>query len=176
MSANVSLIEIFAVVSMSTLLSLGGGNGALTVIQDRWVNAKLLDPSLFAWALALGYLSPGPKAGFLSGIGYFMAGVPGAFAAIAGIVLPTCIGSAGMTYAYNKLEPVIKRITVPASFVVAGMIAAAAWQTAAPMHLKPLEMGAVAIVAVLVGWRNLEPYVVVLGAALGGLAWWLIGY
>jgi chromate transporter len=176
MSANASLFEIFAIVSMSTIFSLGGGNGALTVIQDRWVTTKMLDPSLFAWALALGYLSPGPKAGFLSGIGYFMAGVPGACAAIAGIIVPTCIGSAGMTYAYNKLEPVIKRVTVPASFVVAGMIAAAAWQTAAPMHLKPVEIGAVAGVALLVGWRNLEPYIVVLGAAAAGIAWWLIGY
>ena len=176
MIAHASLAEIFTVVSLSTIFSLGGGNGALTVIQDRWVSTGVLDPSLFAWALALGYLSPGPKAGFLSGVGYFMAGVPGACAAIAGIILPTCIGAAGVTYGYNKLEPIIKRITLPASFVVAGMIAVAAWHTAVPMALKPMELGAVAVVAVLVGWRNLEPYIVVLGAAVAGLAWWLIGY
>jgi chromate transporter len=175
MSSHASLIEIFVVVSLSTIFSLGGGNGAMTVIQDRWVSAGVLDPSLFAWALALGYLSPGPKAGFLSGIGYFMAGVPGACAAIAGIILPTCLGAAGVTYGYKKFEPIIKRITLPASFVVAGMIAAAAWHTAVPMHLTAFEIGAVVLVAVLVGWRDLEAWIVVLGAAAAGIGWWLLG-
>lgn len=174
MTSHASLIEVFVVVMLSTIFSFGGGNGPVTVIQDRWVTTGVLDPSLFAWALALGYLSPGPKAGFLSGIGYFVAGIPGACMAIAGIILPTCMGAAGMTYGYNKVEPIIKRVTLPASFVVAGMIAAAAWHTAVPMKLTPVEVGAVVVVAVLVGWRNVEAYVVVLGAAAAGVAWWLL--
>ena len=173
---QIGVIEIFLVVSISTLFSIGGGNGALTVLQDQWVGKGLLDPGLFAWAIALGYLSPGPKAGFLSGVGYFMAGVPGAVAAIAGIVAPTCFGAAGVSYAYKKLKPVIKRISLPAGFVVAGMIAAAAWDTALPMKLSRLEIGATAAVALLVGWRNVEAYVIVLGAAAVGVAWWWLGF
>lgn len=174
MAGSVSLFEIMTVILLSSLFSLGGGNGPVAVIQDRWVGKGLLDPGLFAWALALGYLSPGPKAGFLSGIGYYMYGVPGAVAAIIGILIPTCIGAAGVSYGYQKLEPVIKAISLPAGFVIAGMIAAAAWDMVSPMKLNAVEIGAVAVVAVLVAWRNLEPYIIVLGAAAAGLLWWFI--
>jgi chromate transporter len=168
------LLEIFLVVLISSLFSVGGGNGPTAVIQDRWVGHGVLDPALFSWALALGYLSPGPKAGFLAGIGYYMAGVPGALVAIGGIALPTLAGSAAVSYAYRTLEPVIRRIALPASFVVAGMIAAAAWDMALPMHMSYPEIAAVAAVALLVGVFNLDAVIVVLGAAAGGFGWWLM--
>jgi chromate transporter len=171
---SVGVVEIIIVILLSSLFSIGGGNGPIAVIQDHWVTPGLLDPALFAWAIALGHLSPGPKAGFLSGIGYYVYGLPGALAAVVGIVIPTCIGASAVSYGYRQLEPVIKRIALPAGFVVAGMIAAAAWNLVAPMALTGLEMGAVAIVAVLVAWRNLEPVVVVLGSAAAGFAWWLV--
>ena len=82
---KVGLFEVFLVTALSSLFSIGGGNGPAAVIQDRWVGTGALDPGLFAWALALGYLSPGPKAGFLAGVGYYVHGVTGAVAAIVGI-------------------------------------------------------------------------------------------
>jgi chromate transporter len=174
MGASVGIFEIVGVILLSSLFSLGGGNGPIAVIQDRWVAQGVLDPSLFAWAIALSYLTPGPKAGFLSGIGYYLYGLPGALAAVVGIVIPTCIGSGAVSYGFAKLQPIIKRISLPAGFVIAGMIAAAAWNMVTPMKLSGYELAAAALVAVLVGWRNLEPVVVVLGAATAGLLWWLL--
>lgn len=170
----VGLAQIFLVVALSTLFSIGGGNGPIAIIQGQWVAPGLLDPSLFAWAIALGHLTPGPNAGFLAGIGYYMYGVPGALAAVAGVVLPTCIGSAAVSYWFDKLQPVIRRISVPAGFVMAGMIVAAAWQMAMPMNLSALEFGGVLLVAGLIGWRNLSPGLVVLGSAAVGLIWWYV--
>ena len=164
--------EIVIVIFLSCLFSVGGGNGPLAVIQDRWVNSGLLEPSLFAWALALGYLSPGPKAGFLSGVGYYMYGLPGALAAIIGIILPTLIGAGAVSYCFEKLQPIIKQISLPAGFVIAGMISAAAWNLAEPMDLAPIEMIITAAVAILVAWRSPEPAIVVIGAAVAGFAWW----
>jgi chromate transporter len=174
MPGAAGLLEIFLVVALSSLFSVGGGNGPVAVIQDRWVGKGLLDPALFSWALALGYLSPGPKAGFVSGVGYYMYGVPGALAAVAGVAVPALAGSAAVSYAYRALEPVIRRITLPASFVVAGMIAAAACDMALPMKLSLPEIGAIGAVALLVGLRNLDPVIVVLGAAATGFGWWLL--
>lgn len=171
---SVGVLEILAVVAVSCLFSLGGGNGPLAVVQDRWVGKGLLDPGLFAWAIALGYLSPGPKAGFLSGVGYYLYGVPGAAAAIAGLVIPTWIGSAAVSYGYRKLAPVIAAVSLPAGFVIAGMIAAAAWDTAGPMALGEMEIAAAGMVAVAVAWRKPEPAFVVLGAALAGLGWYFL--
>ncbi|HEY4074139.1 MAG TPA: chromate transporter [Herbaspirillum sp.] len=169
---TVGLAQIFIVVFLSSLFSIGGGNGATAVIQDRWVGHGLLDAGLFSWSIALSYLSPGPKCGFLAAVGYYMYGVPGACAAILGIAIPTCFGAAAVSYAFRKIEPVIKFIALPACFVVAGMIAAAAWDMAAPMHLNAYEIAAIVAIAVLVGWRNLDPVIVVLGSAAAGLGWW----
>jgi len=171
----VGFLEIMAVIFVSSLFSVGGGNGPLAVIQDRWVNPGLLEPSLFAWALALGYLSPGPKAGFLSGIGYYMYGLPGALAAIIGIILPALFGAAAVSYWFDRLQPVIRRISLPAGFVIAGMISAAAWNLAKPMALAPAEILVAAGISILIVWRNLEPAIVVIGAAIVGFVWWATG-
>ncbi|MDB5990312.1 MAG: hypothetical protein JWQ10_1715, partial [Herbaspirillum sp.] len=87
---------------------------------------------------------------------------------------PTCIGAAAVSYGFRKIEPVIKFIALPACFVVAGMIAATAWNLAAPLHLNPYEIAAIVAVAVLVGWRNLDPVIVVLGSAAAGVLWWYV--
>lgn len=168
------LAEVLLVVAVSSLFSIGGGNGPLAVIQDRWVATGLLAPPLFAWAIALGHLSPGPKSGFLAGIGYYMAGLPGALAAVLGIVLPTWLACAGVSRSFRRLEPVIRRASLPASFVVAGMIAAAAWDLAGPLEPTIPDMLGIGVAAALVGWRNVEPALVVLGAAGLGLAWWAL--
>jgi chromate transporter len=174
MTSSVSLLEIVLVILLSSIFSLGGGNGPIAVIQNQWVEPGILDPSLFAWVLALSYLTPGPKAGFLSGIGYYLGGLWGALAAVVGIIIPTTIGASGVSYGMQRLKPVIDRITLPAGFIIAGMIIAAAWSMAQPMNLSSLELIAVAVVAVLVGWRNVQPVSVVLGSAGVGLVWWLI--
>lgn len=171
----VGFLEIVGVIFISSLFSIGGGNGPLAVIQDKWVNPGYLEPSLFSWALALGYLSPGPKAGFLSGIGYYMYGLPGALAALIGILIPTCIGAGAVSHWFAQLQPAIRRISLPAGFVIAGMITAAAWNLAKPMDLGPVEIASAAFVSVLVAWRNLEPAIVVIGAAVAGLLWWAAG-
>jgi chromate transporter len=170
----VGLSQIFIVIFLSSLFSIGGGNGSSAVIQDRWVAHGLLDPGLFAWSIALSFLSPGPKCGFLAAVGYFLYGVPGACAAMLGIILPTCIGAAGISYAFTKIEPIINFIALPATFVVAGMIAATAWSMAVPMHLNWIEICAIACVALLIAWRNLDPVIIVLSSTAIGVGWWYV--
>jgi chromate transporter len=172
MSSSVSLVQIVLVVLLGNLFSLGGGNGPIAIVQSQWVGGGQLAPSQFAWILALSYISPGPKAGFLSGVGYTLQGLPGAAAAILATVIPTCVAAAGVTHLFSRLRPVITRISLPGGFVIAGMIAAAAWGTAEPMNLHGTELLAVAAVAVLVGWRNVDSLWIVLGAAVVGLLGW----
>jgi chromate transporter len=172
-AGSVGIVEVFVVILVSTLFSIGGGNGPVALIQDRWVAPGFLDPTSFAWAIALGHLTPGPSAGFLAGVGYYMYGVPGALAAVVGVVMPTSVGAAAVSHWFAKLQPIIKRVSLPAGFVIGGMITAAAWQMAVPMKLSAIEAGGVMVVAVAVGWRNLSPAIVVLGSAAAGLLWWL---
>lgn len=172
MSTSVGMIEILIVVMISTFFSIGGGNGPLAVIQNQWVKSGVLDAGLFTWVIALSYLAPGPRVGFLSGIGYYLYGLPGAIAALIGVIIPTCIGSSAISYGLNKIEPIIKKISLSAGFVISGLIAVAAWGTAIPMQLEIWEMLAVLVISFIVGKWKIEPVWIILGGALFGF----IGY
>lgn len=167
----VELLEIFFFFLISSLFSLGGGNGQIPVIQSQWVEPGVLAPGLFSFALAISYLTPGPKAGFIAGIGFYLAGIPGAIAAVLGLVVPTCLGSAGVCFALDKMEKIVKLVTPSAGFIIAGLIAAAAWGTASPMNLGFGETLSIAVVATLVAWRKTDPVWIVLGGAGIGLIW-----
>jgi|SRR5680860_23224 len=164
-------LEVFLIIAMSSLFSFGGGSGQVPVIQGRWVEPGLLAPELFSFALALTYLTPGPKAGFIAAIGYYLAGLPGVVAGMLGLVLPTVIGAAGVSYALKRMERIVEFIQPSAGFVIAALIAAAAWGTAVPLQFQPGEIAAVAAVTVTIVAFDLDPVWLILGAIAVGLAW-----
>ena len=168
------MLEIFLLMLLSSLLSFGGGNGQIPVIQGRWVETGQLAPELFSFSLAITYLAPGPRAGFLAGVGYYLAGLPGAAAAVLGIVVPTCLGAGAVSAALGRMQQILRWVKPSSGFVIAGLIGAAAWGVARPLHLVPVEVLAVVAVAVVVAWRDVEPLKVVLVALALGLTWSLV--
>ncbi len=171
MTGQVELWEIFLFILLSSLLSFGGGNGQIPVIQGRWVETGVLSPRLFSFVLALAYLTPGPKSGFIAGVGYYLGGWPGAVAAMLGLVIPTCIGAGAVSYATNKIERIVELVTPSSGFVLAALIAASAWGIAQPLQFRPGHVAGVVAVAVLVIWRQIDPIWLVLGAVAVGTAW-----
>ena len=174
MKAAPSLLEIIAVVAFGGLAAFGGGNGLVAVVQNHWVNTGQLDPTLFAWVFAVSYLFPGPRAGFVAGVGYFLRGIPGAVAAVVGTLIPPCVSSAALHYGMKQVESLIRSIAMPAGFIIAGIIAAAAWNLAVPLHLGWPELAAAGLVAWLAGPRQVEPVWLILGALALGLVWALV--
>ena len=172
---DVGALEIFLVMLLSAVFSFGGGNGAIPLIQGRWIESGKLAPELFTFSLAITYLAPGPRAGFLAGVGYYLAGLPGAVAAMLGVLAPTVLGAGAVGMALGRMQWILRRLKPSSGFVIAGLIAAAAWGTARPLHLLPLEIAAVAAVAAVVAWRNIEPLTVVLVALAVGGVWALAG-
>ena len=168
------VLDLFVWMLLSSVLSFGGGNGQIPIIQSRWVEPGLLAPGLFSFALAVSYLTPGPRSGFIAAVGYYLAGLPGAAAAVLGLVVPTCLGAGAVSLALRRVEKLVALIEPATGFVIAALIAAAAWGTAAPMDLRPTEVLAVGAVALLVAWRNVEPLLVVGGAAAVGVVWSLV--
>ena len=171
---DVGVLEIFLLMLFSALFSFGGGSGAIPLIQGRWVEPGHLSPELFSFSLALTYLAPGPRAGFLAGVGYYLAGLPGAAAAMLGVLVPTVAGAGAVSMALGRMQRILRRLKPSSGFVIAGLIAGAAWGLAAPLDLLPVEMLAVAAVAVVVAWRDAEPLKVVLAALAVGLVWSLV--
>lgn len=171
---DVGVLEIFGLMLVSALFSFGGGNGQIPLIQGRWIETGKLAPELFSFSLAITYLAPGPRAGFVAGVGYYLAGLPGAGAAMLGILVPTVLGAGAVSTALDRMQSILRRLKPSSGFVIAGLIAAAAWGIARPLDMLPVEMLGVAGVAVVVAWRNLEPLKVVLAALSLGLAWSLL--
>ncbi|MPZ89172.1 MAG: chromate transporter [Nitriliruptorales bacterium] len=159
---------------LSALFSFGGGSGQIPVIQARWVEPGLLAPELFSFALAITYLAPGPRAGFIAGIGYYLAGLPGAVAALLGLVLPTCLGAGGLSFALDRMERVVRLVQPSSAYIIGALIAAAAWGTAVPLRLGVVEIASAAAVAALVAWRNPDPVWVVIVAIVVGSGWSVI--
>ncbi|MDK3255412.1 chromate transporter [Blastococcus capsensis] len=174
MTDDVGVVEIFLLMLFSALFSFGGGSGQIPLIQGRWVETGKLPPELFSFSLAITYLAPGPRAGFLAGVGYYLAGLPGAGAAMLGILVPTVLGAGAVNAALGRMQRILRRLKPSSGFVIAGLIAAAAWGTARPLDLLPVEMLAVAAVAVAVAWRDVEPLKLVLAALSLGLLWSLV--
>jgi chromate transporter len=166
---SVGLVEIFAVMLLSTLFSIGGGSGQIPVIQGRWVEPGVLAPDLFSFALAITFIGPGPRTGFIAGVGYYLAGLPGAVVALSGLVLPTVLGAAGVSVGLDRMEKIVKAVAPSSGFVIAALIAAAAWGVAAPLGLRPAEIAAAGLVAGLIAWRNTDPIWLVLAAIGVGL-------
>ena len=87
-----------------------------------------------------------------------------------GTIVPTVLGAGAGSAALGRMQWILRRLEPSAGYVIAGLIAAAAGGTARPLGLLPLEALAVAAVAVVVAWRDIEPLPVVLAAvALGGI-------
>ena len=171
MVEHLPLSEILIVMMFSSLGFLGGGNGAIAIIQDRWVKSSILDPNLFAWSVAIGQIAPGPKIAFVAAIGYYLGGILGSLAALMGIIIPNTLSTAMVSFGMQRVEPWIKRISKPATFVVGGLITASAWGVAQPLQLNVYEMLAVVFVAWLVGWKKIDSLWIVVGAVTIGLVW-----
>lgn len=170
-AAVAELSRIVLVMLLGAVASFGGGPGPMAVIQGTWVESGRLDAALFAWVIALSHVTPGPKAGFIAGIGYYLQGFPGAVAAMTGVLLPTWVGAAVAARGLDRFRRMLDRLKGAGLFVVAGLMAGTALGTALPMSLNGLEVAAVILVAWLVGWRGADPLWVVLASVGIGLGW-----
>lgn len=173
----VTLLQIMGWLMLASLLGIGGGNGFIPVVQSQWVSTGHLDPAFFAWAIALGQLTPGPKVGFIAGVGYALRGWPGAVAAVLATVVPTTVSCTLLSVGMERFRPLIRQVAVPGAFVIAGMIAATGWRMTLPMASGLPAVAAVAAIAYATGWRDLDPIWVAGGSVVAGIAWalWAAG-
>jgi len=86
------ILKIFGLFTRVALFSWGGGPASLALMQREVTTVGWTTPNEFADAVAIGNALPGPIAPQVSAyIGYKLAGLPGAIAAVAGTVVPTTI-------------------------------------------------------------------------------------
>lgn len=91
MNFNGDLLALASFFAGISLLAVGGGDAALPAIQQKAVHSDWVTPTQFLHLYALGQLAPGPGTMYVAGIGYVVAGVPGALVAGLSFVLPSSI-------------------------------------------------------------------------------------
>ncbi len=119
------LWQIFVVFTRVALFSWGGGPASLALMQRETTSAGWLTPAEFADSVALGNALPGPIAPQVSAyVGYKLAGLPGAVAAVAGTVLPTTVLMLVLVVAFFRLKdsPAIKSMLAVVRPVVIGLL------------------------------------------------------
>jgi len=177
------ILKIFSLFTRVALFSWGGGPASLALMQREVTTAGWADSAEFADAVAIGNALPGPIAPQVSAyIGYKLAGLPGAIAAVSGTVLPTTILMLIMVvYFFGvKDSPAIQSMLKAVRPVVIGFLIWTAYEMAVSVFgVKKLGWAAaltggwdkvliaLVVFAVLVTTR-INPVFVILGAAAFG--------
>lgn len=177
------LLQIFWLFTRVALLSWGGGPASLALMQRSVVDAGWSSSAEFADAVAVGNALPGPIAPQVSAfVGYKLAGLPGALAAVAGTIGPTTILMLIMVVAFVQIKdaPAIKSMLTALRPVVVGLLLWTAYDLARGVFWKQGSTLAtlltqhwdklliVLVTFVLLTFTKINPAFLVLGAAILG--------
>ncbi len=164
--------QLLGVFGLLSVLAVGGGTAILpemkhfTVARLHWLTADQ-----FVEIYGLGQMAPGPNMLMVTVIGYHVAGVAGALAAMIGFFLPASLLTVGVSRVWNHL-------------------AASPWRQAIQRGLAPLAIGLMAsgviviartairgvptaliagVVALILLRRHVNPALLILASGLLGL-------
>ena len=171
------LLELFLRFLTLSLLSIGGAMSTAPemhrylVVERGW-----LGEADFTTAIALAQAAPGPNVLFVPVLGFQVAGLAGAAAALLGILLPSTLLSLGVSRwgATRRETPVVRAFTAGLAPVTVGLTFAAGWLLALPFIGEPTHrlgaLGLIALTALVTLKTRLAPmWMIAVGAAAGAL-------
>lgn len=159
---------------MLSLLAIGGAVSVAPEMHRLLVEQHhLLTDAQFASAMALAQVSPGPNVLFVAVMGFEVAGIAGALAAMLGIMLPsTTLALIVARWGHTRGEwRSVQAFKIGMAPITLALVAATGWLLAPP--LPQWRALAVAILAALLVWRTRIHLLWLLGAGalLGALGW-----
>lgn len=171
------LLELFLRFLTLSLLSIGGAMSTAPemhrylVVERGW-----LGEADFTTAIALAQAAPGPNVLFVPVLGFQVAGLAGAAAALLGILLPSTLLSLGVSRwgATRRETPVVRAFTAGLAPVTVGLTFAAGWLLALPFIGDPAHrLGALALIAftalVTLKTKLAPMWMIAVGAVAGAL-------
>ncbi len=174
MPLSTDLMALFGHFLLLSLLAIGG---AITVAPDMHRvlvgELGLLNDAQFNASIAIAQASPGPNVLFVAVMGYQAAGLPGAAAALAGIMLPsTTLALAAARWSHARREwRAVRAFKAGMAPIVIALMFATGWiltaQTRGWWHVL------LTVAAALLVWRTRLHLLVMIGigAIVGGLGW-----
>ncbi len=174
MAVSVDLLALFGHFLLLSLLAIGG---AITVAPDMHRvlvgEMGLLSDAQFNASIAIAQASPGPNVLFVAVMGYQAAGLSGAAAMLAGIMLPsTTLALAAARWSHARRDwRAVRAFKAGMAPIVIALMFATGWilsaETPGRWHLLLTVFAAVLV------WRTRLHLLVMIavGAVAGGLGW-----
>lgn len=154
MNMPVDLFSLFLHFLTLSLLSIGG---AISTVPEmhRFLVEKTgwLSETDFTSSIALAQAAPGPNVLFVAVLGWNVAGLPGAAAAMAGIMLPSSVLTLTATRwaRANRASISVRAFSAGMMPLTLGLIIATGWLLALPfLRDQAHRWGALALVAVTI--------------------------
>ena len=170
-------VDLFALLAHFLLLSLMAIGGAITVAPEMHRvmvdQMGLLNDAQFNASIAIAQASPGPNVLFVAVMGYQAAGLPGAAATLAGIMLPsTTLALAAARWSHARRDwRAVRAFKAGMAPIVIALMFATGWilsaETPGWRHVL------LTVTAAVLVWRTRLHLLVMIavGAIVGGLGW-----
>ena len=173
------LAEFFLRFLTLSLLSVGGAMSTAPEMHRYLVGDRgWLDDAEFTTAIALAQAAPGPNVLFVPVLGFQVAGLLGAAAALVGILLPSTLLSLGVSRwgSRRRDTPLVRAFTAGLAPVTVGLMFSSAWVLALPFVREPAHrLGGVVLIVttavVMLGTRLAPIWLIALGALAGASGW-----
>lgn len=164
--------QLFAAFGRANIFGFGGGPSVIPLIKQEVVNNyHWLSNEEFTDALAMGNSLPGPIATKMSAyVGYKIAGLPGAAAALAGTVIPTAIAMLALAGLYFKYKdtPQMAGMLKAVRPVVVVLLAQTTWEMGGGSFPIPVTWIIALIAALFLFQFKVHPIILIVSAMLFG--------
>ena len=169
------LADLVVLLVRLSFVAFGGGIAILPELQRVVVSDHhWLTSQQFASSYALGQLTPGPGMLMVLAIGYKVAGVPGALAAMVAMFLPVgtlayITGSRLDKLKHSPWRPAIQRGMAP---VTVGLLLAGSYTLIQASVVDVISGLIVAAAVLMLLSRRINPIVIVLAGGAAGWLWY----
>jgi chromate transporter len=169
-----SLTQLFARVGVTVF---GGGDPTIAILQREFYRRQWLTPEKFAIAFGLARLTPGTNVlAFCAAAGWYIRGLPGAFAAVLAITIPASMLVVWLTRAYDLTTRYPLALSIANALVAAAvgtMVGAAVLLVRSQLKrgrwIRPIVISTGAFLLAYV--IKLSPLQVISVAAVAGFFW-----
>lgn len=165
------LLQLFGVLFVVNLFTIGGGYVMLPLLHDFFVTKfHWLTNKEFLDAVAMGQITPGPLTIMNAFIGYKVLGFPGAVTATIGSYLPSILVVTFVTKYYLKFKGslVVDSVFKGIKPAVVGLLAAVAIKLGGTSLVDPATASIAVGCFALMAFTKIDPTIVILGSGVAG--------
>ena len=166
-----NLFLLYLLLFKAVITSFSGMASLPIVRQDLVVTRHVLTDRQLNTAIVAGRTGPGPNGLYLVSVGYFAAGLPGAFAGLIALITPAFLIIPLMSWIgkYANL-PRIRNAIRAVILASAGLLMAASIPLARDAATGPVAIAIILVSFIVLTFTRVETWWVMLGAAAVGLS------